>query len=494
MDFTVVANLESRKNADLLVLPFWKEEKEAVCASDCGKLQELVSRPLDMRDFVGKEGEVLFLYTDEKQEKRVALLGLGEEGKATTERLRRAYASLTKACHPKKIKEVNILMPKTASLSEEAVVRGISEGMLLANYTFDRYKMEAKKENPTVLIKKAALIGAGKGSLSLAKKYASICQAVYLARDLVNSNADDVTPQYLAEVAKSFSEKLPHVKTTVFDKKRIEKEKMGLLLAVNRGSDKEPVFIIVEYKGNPKSSEHTVIVGKGITYDTGGLNLKPTGSMETMKCDMGGAATALGTVWAAASAGLKVNLTAVVASTENSIGSKSYKPGDIYTSYSGKTVEIGNTDAEGRLILADALAYASQHLDPTRIIDFATLTGAVDIALGNENTGLMSNDDALADSLMQAGSNTFERVWRMPLHEEYKDQLKSDIADIKNVGGRPAGTITAALFLQEFVGKGRPWAHLDIASTAYLADAKRYHPKHATGIGIRLMMDFLEQL
>lgn len=267
---------------------------------------------------------------------------------------------------------------------------------------------------------------------------------------------------------------------------------MGLLLAVNRGSDSDPAFIIIEYKGNPKSKEKTVLVGKGITYDTGGLNIKVS-NMETMKGDMGGAAAVMGTIVAAASLDLKVNVTAVIPTTENSISSRSYKPGDIYKSYSGKTVEIGNTDAEGRLILADALAYAVDHLKPTRLIDLATLTGAMIIALGTETIGLFSNNDALADGLIRSGSDTYERVWRLPLHEEYRDQLKSDFADIRNIGGRAAGSITAAIFLQEFVGK-TPWAHLDIAGTAYLEDgAKRYHPKYGTGSGVRLLIDFLEQ-
>ncbi len=232
-------------------------------------------------------------------------------------------------------------------------------------------------------------------------------------------------------------------------------------------------------------------MGKGITYDTGGLSLKPTSGMQDMKCDMSGAATALGTIFAAAKIGLKKNVTAIVPSTENCIGSKSYKPGDVYIGYSGKTVEIDNTDAEGRLILADALAYASKKLKPSRIIDFATLTGAIIVALGEETTGMMSNNDELAAQLAKAGEATYERVWRLPLFEEYKQQIKSDVADLKNSGGRDASSITAALFLQEFIGDF-PWAHLDIAGTAHLSKARRYHPKNGTGVGIRLMIEFLE--
>lgn len=314
-----------------------------------------------------------------------------------------------------------------------------------------------------------------------------------MVRDLVNGNADDITPQYLGAVARGLEKTCKHVKTTVLNKKQIEKEKMGLLLAVNRGSFREPAFIIVVYKGNPKSKEKTVLVGKGITFDTGGLDLKPPAGMFTMKSDMAGAAVVLGSIQAASSLGLKVNITGVIASTENSIGSHSYKPGDVYSGFAGKTVEIMDTDAEGRLILADALAYAVDRLKPSRIIDLATLTGAVEVALGDEVSGLMCNNDALADLLVHAGSITGEKVWRLPLYEDYREALKSDIADIKSTGGRGGGCIKAALFLQEFVNK-TPWAHLDIAGTAFVNDARRYHPKYATGIGVRLLISFLENL
>jgi leucyl aminopeptidase len=487
------AGFDNRKRADLLVLPYWKGKKQAEPAGSIGKVKAAIADPIETGDFTGKEGEVSIVYSSGQPEKRIALLGLGDPDKINVEKLRRAYASLAKTCRARKIKEINVVTPHITSLAEEGIIRGIAEGLLLANYTFDKLKRDAVKDDPTVLLTSVTLIGAEKAGLAIAKKYAAIASGVYLARDLVNGNADDITPQYLAHVAKDFAKKLPHIKTTVFDRKRIEKEKMGLLLAVNRASNIEPAFIIVEYKGNPKSKDLTAVVGKGITYDTGGLSLKPTASMATMKCDMGGAATVLGTIYAAASLGLKVNLTGVIASTENMIDAKSYKPGDVYTSYAGKTVEIMDTDAEGRLVLADALAYTAKHIKPTRIIDFATLTGACEIALGAETTGMLSNQDALADALIRSGYETYERLWRLPLFEEYRDQLKSDIADIKNHGGRGGGTITATMFMKEFVGD-IPWAHCDIAATAFLSEPRRYHPKYGTGIGVRLMIDFLESL
>lgn len=493
MIFAAVPTLKLRKKADLLIIPFWKGKKHAEAAADVISLKQHWDIPLTTHDFLAKEGEVLLLYVSGEPEKRIALLGLGPEEAITVEKLRRAYAAATKICHKKKMAEINLVLPECSALSRGDLMRGVAEGLLLPNYVFTTLKHDAVKEDQPVLLQKATFIGASKNELALADKYATICHAVDLARDLVNGNADDVTPQYLAAVAQGLAKTCKHVKTTVFDKKRIEKEKMGLLLAVNRGSGRDPVLIITEYKGNPKSKDHTVIVGKGITFDTGGLNLKPTGSMETMKSDMAGAAAALAIIQAAASLELKVNVTAVIPSTENCIGSKSYKPGDVYVGYAGTTVENGNTDAEGRLILADALAYSTKHLKPSRIIDLATLTGAVEVALGNEATGLLSNNDVLADLLIRFGCETNERVWRLPLYEEYKDQLKSDVADIKSTGGRMGGCITAAIFLNEFVGK-TPWAHLDIAATAFLADAKRYLPKHATGVGVRLMISLLENL
>lgn len=493
MKFETVNAIEQRKNANILILPFWKEKKNTEPAADFHQLNKIFKEPLQLQDFSGKEGEILFLYAPDQIEKRIALLGLGAKEGFTIEKLRRAYSQLVKALRPKKFKEVNLVVPVLQSLSKLAIARGIAEGLLLANYIFNDLKHDALKEASEGLLERACLIGLDKNGFAEANKCKTIAEAVYFSRNLVNGNADDVTPQRLIAEAKDLAKAFKTVKTHVLDKKQIEKEKMGLLLAVSRASPRDPAVIILEYKGNPKSKDHTVLVGKGITFDTGGLNIKPTGSMETMRCDMAGAAAVLGSIKALASLGIKVNVTGVIPTTENAIGSKSYKPGDVYQSYSGKTVEIGNTDAEGRLILADALAYAVKKLKPTRMIDLATLTGAVEVALGNETTGLMSNNDALADSLIHAGSETFERVWRLPLYDEYQDQLKSEIADIKSTGGRGAGCITAAMFLQEFVGK-TPWAHLDIAGTAFITESKRYHPKNATGIGVRLLLEFLEHI
>ncbi len=493
MEFYNIAQLENRKRADLLVIPYWKGKKRPEPACQLGNLEKVVAGPLEANDFLGKEGEIVILYPSEQSEARFALLGLGDPETITVEKLRRAYASLIKGCRERKVKEINLIFPRIKPLDLEACARGIAEGILLPNYVYTQLKHDSLKDGLPVLIEKATFVGAGAAEVRVAKKYRDIAEGVYLARDLINGNADDVFPSHLGIVAKELAHQFPQIKTTIFDKKWIEKQGMGLLLAVNQGSNKEPAFIISHYKGDPSSKQNTVLVGKGITYDTGGLNLKPTGFMETMKSDMSGAATVLGTLHAVAKLKLPINLIGVIPAAENAISANSFKPGDVYRSYTGKTVEIGNTDAEGRLILADALAYAVEHLKPTRIIDFATLTGAVEIALGNEVIGLLSNQDALADALLSSGFSTYERLCRLPLYEEYREALKSEIADIRNIGGRPAGTITAAMFLQEFVGD-TPWAHCDIAGTAYSLEGRRYIPKLASGIGVRLMADFLEKL
>lgn len=485
--------IEGRQKADLLVLPLAIEKGKVKWPSDLKKLSEQFHAPVTTGDFHGKEGETVLLYPENHKESRVLLLGLGELESITTESLRRSFSSAAKAAIKLGASSINVYVPELLHLSDEQLFRGVSEGIFLTNYRFHSLKGEKTKKEAKKMIEHVGFISRSKKAKAIVEKCLIICQGVHEARDMVNGNADDVNPQFLAEWTKKLAKGNSHIKVSVFDKKRLEKEGFGLILAVGRASAHEPCLIVAEYQGNPKSKDKTLLVGKGVTYDTGGLNLKPTGSMETMKCDMGGAASVLATLDVASRLKLKVNLVVIVPATENSIASESYKPGDVYKSYLGKTVEIGNTDAEGRLILADALAYGVEHYKPSRIINLATLTGAIEVALGNECSGLFSNNDALADALIRAGSETYERVWRMPLHDEYKEQLKSEIADMKNHGGRAGGAITAAQFLHEFVGK-TPWAHLDIAGTAYINEPKRYHPRFGTGIGVRLLVDLLESL
>lgn len=488
MLFSLVPELSKRLTSDLLLFPFWEREKKPKAAFSLPKsLPKEFSYPIDSQDFNGKEAEIVFLYGDFEKEKRAALFGLGKEEGFSQESVRKAFGSIIRAAHKKKYRNLSIVLPNIVELkglSLEQFLGAVCEGILSANY-----KYEEKNQSDFTPVSQVTLIGVIPAMGALVQRFETLFEGVYFARDLINGNADIITPSYLAKSAQKLQKDFPKLKVTLFDKKRIEREKMGLLLAVARGSPHDPVFIILEYRGNPRSKEHTVLVGKGITFDTGGLNLKPTGSMETMRDDMAGAATVMSTLANVAALELKVNATAVIASCENAIDGASFKPGDVYKSYLGKTVEIGNTDAEGRLILADALAYAVKNLRPTRIIDLATLTGAVSIALGHDIAGLFSNEEALCKSLEESGLNTAELLWRLPLHPAYKELLKSDIADIKNVGGRAGGSILGALFLQEFVG-ATPWAHIDIGSTAFQAKEGVYLPKNALGFGVRLLTDF----
>lgn len=484
---TLTPQLKSRREAELIVFPFWENAKAA--ASE-GTLKKFMQPPISAKDFHGKRGETAIVYLNGEKEKRCLLLGLGKHEKLNVEVLRQAYSEVPKFCQRKALEKINVVVPNVVDLryiTQQEMIEGVCEGLLLPNYVWEDL---ATLDEETVLLKSVQLIGVLAKEKSETHKWEAVAEGVHFCRDLINGNADDVTPQFLAESARKIAASFPSVSATVFDKKRILKEKMGLLEAVSRGSAVDPAFIILSHKGNPQSKDHTVIVGKGVTYDTGGLNLKPTGSMETMRDDMSGAATALSTVAVAASLGMKVNVTAVVPTTENSIDGKSFKPGDVYPSYLGSTVEIGNTDAEGRLILADALAYSAKKLKPTRMIDLATLTGSAVVALGHELAALFCNEEKLAKALLDASEKTGEPLWRMPLFAPYKEKLKSDIADIKNIGGRPAGSVTAALFLEHFVDKVA-WAHIDIAGPAFQNKEVRYWPKHGVGFGVRLLINFL---
>ncbi len=452
------------------MLPFWQGPKEAA------ELPFKIEGAL--HDFKGKNGETALYYSGGQ---RVLLLGLGKQDEASVEALRKAYAAAVKVARSKKLKQIDILFPKCKQ--KEEFLRGIGEGVFLSNYSFT-YKDHTLKDEPIVLLEKVVFAGVEKSELL--EEIKTIATGVHFVRDLVNANADDKLDAVLKAVKKLPSK----IKVSIFDKKQIEKEGMGLLLAVNRGSNSDPAFVQLDYTGDAKSKKRLVLVGKGVLYDTGGLSIKPTDGMLAMKCDMAGAATVLGAIKTACELGLKVNVTALMPLTENSIGSKSYKLGDVYTSYSGKTVEITNTDAEGRLILADAIAYAVKNLKPTAIVDLATLTGACVVALGDDISGLFCNHDALAEELLQSSERTDELIWRLPVHNDYFESFKSEIADMINSVGREAGAIKAALFLQAFAGDV-PWAHLDIAGPAYIPKPKHYNPMKGTGHGLRLLVDFL---
>lgn len=479
----------TRGRQEALILPFWKGERPEPAFE--GKALVLLVKPiLQSGDFSGKTEEIFCLYPDKKPAMRLFLVGLGEKKAITSERIRRCYAQVVRLLRDKRIKSVGVEIPHVKSIKREIFLSALIEGMLLANYSFDQHI--SKKQNS--LLEKIFLQGALSHELQLCKRNYAIASAVYLTRDLVIGNADEVTPTYLAQQATRLGKTFSSIHTQIFDRAQIKKENLHLLTAVSRGATTEPTFIVMQYKGNPSSSEITALIGKGITFDTGGLNLKGTGNIEAMRDDMAGGAVVLGTLQAAATLKIKQNLLGIIASTENAIGPSSYKPGDVYKSHAGLSVEISNTDAEGRLILADAISYAQTRFSPTRMIDIATLTGGAVIALGEEAAAICSNDDILSKQLIEAGQRTYERLWRLPLFEEYTELLKSKIADIKNSGPRKASTICGGIFLERFIKKGVPWAHLDIANVAFTESQKPYHPVQATGFGVRLLVSFLESL
>lgn len=471
---------------ELLVLPFW-EGPEAAADLSCWK--EAFDAALGSGDFKAKATDTLLLYSGKG---RILLLGLGKKESVNGEALRRAYAAAVRTAQAKRVKQIHILFPEVSSMNRNLAMRAVAEAIFLTNYAFLHLKGDSLKDNPMVLLEEAHFLGLNESDETLLKKWQTIASGVHLVRELVNGNADDVTPEMLAETAKSLEKRTRGLKATILEKKQIEKEKMGLLLAVNRGGSHDPRLILLSYQGNPTSDDHVVLVGKGITYDTGGLSLKPTEGMLTMKCDMSGAATVLATVQTAAALRLPVNVTAVAPSTENAIDGNSYKIGDVYRAMNGKTVEITNTDAEGRLVLADAMSYALAHLNPSLIIDLASLTGAIVVALGEDLSGLFSDSDPLVKALLAASDAVGEPLWRMPLVADYKEMLKSDIADMVNSAGRTGSAITAALFLQEFCGNV-PWAHIDFAGSCFLTKPKHINTTKATGFGVRLLIEFLER-
>jgi len=383
------------------------------------------------------------------------------------------------------------LLRMTAAEGRDFVARNL----LVAAYSFPRFKSAERGAGPLAEL----AVGAGRGVFAGASpkelraasdEAAKVAAMAAFVRDLGNTPSNHMVPRMFAGAVKAAA-KPRGVKATVLGKREIEAERMGGLLAVNRGAAEEPRFVILEHRGGKKGEKPVVLVGKGVTFDSGGISIKPADKMGDMKWDMMGAATACGAVLAAAELGLPLNVVALAPLTENMPSGTAYKPGDVVTFRNGKTAEIDNTDAEGRVVLADALDYA-MGLSPAAVVDYATLTGAAVVALGLEASVLFSDDDALAKALVSAGERTDERLWRLPLWDDYRENLRSDWADFKNTGGRYGGCINGAIFLKEFVDPKTPWAHVDIAPTAYF---EREHAGYATGataIGLAMTLRWLK--
>lgn len=433
-------------------------------------------------DFAGDAGETTVRYDGDGA---TIHCGLGERKSCAPAVVRAAAAKGIQQALAMKRDAVSLLLAECGDCLGEAGSRAAVEGALLGAYRFTKYKSEKPRALASV-----ECVGGGLGP-ALARRIETVCDAVAYARDLVNENASVMTPEGLAREARARGGKL---RVSVLDEKQIAKQGLGLLEAVGRGSPYPPRLITIDYRGARASKDVTVIVGKGITFDSGGQNLKPTGHIETMRMDMAGAAAVLGVMKAIAAIGPAINVVGCCAAAHNAIGKNAYFPGDIYTSLAGKTVEICSTDAEGRLVLADAITYCLKKFRPSRIIDCATLTGGILLALGDLVAGLFSNDDRLADGLFTSGENSGERLWRFPLYQEYRDSVKGELADLRNTSKFKkgyAGSITGAAFIQEFVGE-TPWAHLDIAGTAFNEGGARGEtPQFGTGFGVRLLVDFL---
>lgn len=443
----------------------------------------------EMGDFKGKESEATLLYVQKgASARRILLVGLGEKKNLTLEKYRRAAAIATKRGKALKAKKIALSLPSIEKQVGDAVA-AFGEGAYLSLYKFDKYI--TKKQDEKIAVEEIVLCSE-QNTVAQAAKTAIpqtqvIAEATYFARDLANAPGNEIYPESLADAARQSAERCKY-KATILDEVEIKELGMGGIIGVCEGSARKPRFIILEY-GKP-SKNTVVLVGKGVTFDTGGISIKPAAGMAEMKMDMSGAAAVLGTFEAVSLLKLPVHLIGLIPAVENMPSGSSVRPGDILRHYNGKTSEVDNTDAEGRLILADALGYAEK-FKPAAVIDLATLTGACVVALGHYATGMMGNDEKLIEKLKIAGEKTYERVWQLPLYDEYEKLIKSDIADVKNVGGRWGGAITAGWFLKKFIGNYK-WAHLDIAGTAILEENADYAPKGGSGVGVRLLTEFLK--
>lgn len=453
-----------------------------------------VTLAIRSKEFSGRKGETLLLHGGQKAApQRVLLYGLGKERSLGLSSLRQAASGATRLLAEKQLGSFLLALPqvpvKKSSLVERVQV--VAEGVMLADYRYARYFSEEQPGKPIKLDKVGLLIGDKEnvGTAEAALRVAEgIAAGVCFARDLVNAPGNLKSPHYLAMQAIAMAEQVG-ISAKLLDRKQLEKQGFGAMLGVAQGSDLDPYLIVLEYRGGSADAKPIALVGKGVTFDAGGISLKPAEKMDEMKMDMGGAATVLGSMLAAARLQLPVNLVAVVPAVENMPSGAAIRPGDILTSLSGKTIEVLNTDAEGRLILADALTYVGRY-QPRVVVDVATLTGAVIVALGNHAAAVLGNHDGLIRQLLKAGERSGEKLWQLPLSEEYAAQIKSDFADVKNTGGRAAGTITGAAFLQKFADD-YTWAHLDIAGVAWEGSGKAGQPKGGTGFGVRLLIEYL---
>ncbi|QWV98903.1 leucyl aminopeptidase [Geomonas nitrogeniifigens] len=471
-----------------LVIGCFEDEQDRLHQACDSALGGLLGRLAQSREFTGKKGSTRLLHTlGRLPAERLVLVGLGKKKDLSAERLRQGAGTAVAALRGARVASFGSALHLAAPLHD--AIDNATIGMLLGSYSFEQYKTKEKEERfgfdtMTVLLSPDQE-AAGRQALERAQ---IIGDGVMLARDLVSHPGNVVTPAYLAQAARELAERNA-LDCRVYELGELEQMGMNALVGVGKGAAIPPRLIVLQYHGG--KGRPVALIGKGITFDSGGISIKPGAGMEAMKTDMAGSAAVLGTLEAAVRLKLPVNLVGIIPTAENMPDGNAFKPGDVLTSCSGTTIEITNTDAEGRLILCDALHFARKQFKPAAMVDLATLTGACVVALGHEASGLMGNDQRLVDALRRAGEETGERVWPLPLWDEYGEVMKSDIADLKNAGSRDGGAISAGWFLKQFVGETR-WAHLDIAGTAWNDKARPYGPKGATGVGVRLLVEFLQ--
>lgn len=463
------------------IIPVYEDQ---VCA--CNEVETIKSGEL----FKGKKGEC-FYYTT-AQMKYMILVGLGKYEELKVEDFRNAIAKGAKKAKELKLDNYSVEFISAAHMCPGTMCKSIVQALRLSTYTFDKYKTDNKQAySPNVFLVNAPADKLQRLHMKL-EEINHIVDGIIEARNLVNEPANVIYPETLASRVEVLG-KENGFEVEIFDENQIQALGMDAFYSVGKGSENPPRFIVMRYKGDVDNEEIFGLVGKGLTFDTGGYSLKPTASMDTMKSDMAGAAAVIGTMCAVAQNKLKANVVAVIAACENAISGKSYKPGDIIGSMAGKTIEILNTDAEGRLTLVDAITYIIQKEKVSKVVDVATLTGAALVALGTTTTAVISNNDIFYNELVEEAEKTGEKFWRLPDYDEYKKLIKSDIADLKNIGGRHAGTITAGLFIGEFV-EGKPWLHLDIAGTAWAeGNLNEYSGKGATGVPVYTLYSMIEK-
>lgn len=446
------------------------------------------------KDVAGRLKHAVTVPCPDKAPLRIMVAGLGSESNITADTIRDVSGMVAKTAQTMKLKQFALVCPPESVANAQDAAASMIEGSVLALYSFDRYKSKKADPQPDVVI-------VSKTDVSDHVQAAHVtASSVVFTRSIANLPANDCPPSVLADIANEIAISRD-ISCKILKVPELTDQGFGGIMAVGKGSVNAPRLIVLEYRGGPKDQAPIALVGKAVTFDTGGISLKPRSMMDEMKFDKCGGCAVLGIMRAVADLRLPRNVVGLIPSVENMPGGGSYRPGDIIRLYNGKTAEILNTDAEGRLILADALAYAEKTFSPQGIIDLATLTGACIVALGCNVAGLVSSSDSMASSITKSGERTAERVWRLPLDDDYMDMIKSSVADMRNLGvpratGSAAGTITAAAFLRHAVDK-TPWSHLDIAGTAWIQAASKkrsYNPSGATGFGVRLVLDYLKRL